>query len=1067
MKKTKWNLHKKISRIPFLIVFLSLPFLFSCEPDDTILVFGDDDEFIITGVSATGAPIANALVELRTEEGQIFNGTTNDLGEYVIQNIKSDQPFSFILRITHSDEFIYSLGYASSENPSVEFTINGSETNVSEDITVIRANIHPFTDLISRNQFAQNSQDIDLSFDSNSAIDIPDVNQREEIASEIKNIISPTLNQFIESANFNFFTSEFNADSTGFDLFLDNSFVSTDEDSILIQVIDPNENISTTLVDNLALQNDFLSVNDNAPSQPQDVRNLIGQIDNIFGEIVVSWTASIDDIGVAEYNIYRNGDFIGTTPYTSFRDENLTLGTTFFYQIEAVDNRGQVSIRSETSISILLEEPDIDPPPTPVNLIAIIENGFVQLSWQQDSIEEVHGFRVIRDDTNEIAQVTDTLYQDRNLTLGQTACYRVISFDGADNESPASEEECITFGENLPSSVEFSSSTFSTSESSGMTEITVQRIGNLSETISVEYSTQANTASESDDYTPTSGTLQWEQNNGSPMSFLVQITSDDLDEPDESISLLLNNPVNTLLGTQVISVLSIIDDDEPIECTDIDDGNIATDTEFSDPCYNINSNITISEGANLTIGPGVQLNFADDTELMILSDGTLTAAGSVDNPIIFTAVSRLPGSWRGINIQSSSDSVLDHTVVEFGGLISDDTSATIQISGNGSARITNSVIQNSAARGITKTATANLAAFANNTITANRSSPILIDANSLGQLDTLSSYTGNANDLDEMQDFIAITASVVSDNQTWQNLGVDYHFIDSEDYGLTGDLVISAGTTMRFALDSRLRVSSTGQIQAIGTETERITFSSILDGPGSWISIMFQNSTRDNIFDFVIVENGGGGGDAANLRLAGAARLRLSNAMLINSSVYGLNVNSPQANLTMENTEITQNGFSVFANSNNLGVLTINNSYSGNLRADKVVVAGTSIDSDQTFNNIGISYEIPLFMEINAAVTIEAGNTVIFSETPSGFLVNSTGSLSVLGAIDNRVLLTNQVESRIWDGIQYSSSNSPNNIIQFTDIEFGGNAAGVTQALVGFINSGSGPSSGNITNTKL
>ena len=57
----------------------------------------------------------------------------------------------------------------------------------------------------------------------------------------------------------------------------------------------------------------------------------------------LSWTASTDNIGVAGYIVRRDGTPIAFTPSTSFVDTGLAPGTTYTYDVTALDTSGNVS----------------------------------------------------------------------------------------------------------------------------------------------------------------------------------------------------------------------------------------------------------------------------------------------------------------------------------------------------------------------------------------------------------------------------------------------------------------------------------------------------------------------------------------------------------------------------------------------------------------------------------------------------------------------------------------------------------------------------------------------------
>jgi len=63
-------------------------------------------------------------------------------------------------------------------------------------------------------------------------------------------------------------------------------------------------------------------------------------------QINLSWNASTDNVGVAEYQVFRNGSQVATSKTLSFGDTGLTANTTYQYSIKAVDAAGNVSTAS-------------------------------------------------------------------------------------------------------------------------------------------------------------------------------------------------------------------------------------------------------------------------------------------------------------------------------------------------------------------------------------------------------------------------------------------------------------------------------------------------------------------------------------------------------------------------------------------------------------------------------------------------------------------------------------------------------------------------------------------------
>ncbi|ULL16622.1 hypothetical protein DVH26_20550 [Paenibacillus sp. H1-7] len=79
-------------------------------------------------------------------------------------------------------------------------------------------------------------------------------------------------------------------------------------------------------------------------------------------QIDLSWNASTDDVFVAGYEIYRNLTKIATVDTTSFSDNGLTGGTTYNYEVKAIDLAGNLSaagtISATTLVNLALGKPD-------------------------------------------------------------------------------------------------------------------------------------------------------------------------------------------------------------------------------------------------------------------------------------------------------------------------------------------------------------------------------------------------------------------------------------------------------------------------------------------------------------------------------------------------------------------------------------------------------------------------------------------------------------------------------------------------------------------------------------
>lgn len=114
----------------------------------------------------------------------------------------------------------------------------------------------------------------------------------------------------------------------------------------------------------------------------------------------------------------------------------------------------------------------------------------------------------------------------------------------------------------VPGTLQFSSPTYSVSESGLSATITVTRAGGSSGAVSVQYATSDGTATAPADYTTATGMLNWADGDSAPKTFLVPIINDALIEANETINLTLSAPSGgATLGAPSTAVLTVIDDD--------------------------------------------------------------------------------------------------------------------------------------------------------------------------------------------------------------------------------------------------------------------------------------------------------------------------------------------------------------------------------------------------------------------------------------------------------------------------------------------------------------------------
>jgi hypothetical protein len=81
------------------------------------------------------------------------------------------------------------------------------------------------------------------------------------------------------------------------------------------------------------------------PSTPTNLgATSVAQTSISPGLVNLTWNASTDNVAVASYKIFRDGNPVGTVgPQTSFSDNTVAPNTTYSYQVQAVDSKGNPS----------------------------------------------------------------------------------------------------------------------------------------------------------------------------------------------------------------------------------------------------------------------------------------------------------------------------------------------------------------------------------------------------------------------------------------------------------------------------------------------------------------------------------------------------------------------------------------------------------------------------------------------------------------------------------------------------------------------------------------------------
>ncbi len=290
--------------------------------------------------------------------------------------------------------------------------------------------------------------------------------------------------------------------------------------------------------------------------------------------------------------------------------------------------------------------------------------------------------------------------------------------------------------------------------------------------------------------------------------------------------------------------------------------------------------------AALTIAAGAELVFDSATTMTMYDEGSLSAVGTATDPILLTGSEEVPGYWGGLwcYYSNSANNRLEYVTIEYGGASDEANLITVGSSAQ-PARIavSNCTFRNSAGYGVLLRDTTNMTEFSSNTLTGNELGAASVMPNMVGWLDAASDYQGNGDDV------VQIRGGTISDPQTWQALHVDY-FCDN-DVNVRADLTIAAGARLVFGQGVAMTVHDDGSLRAVGTATNRITFTGEQATAGYWNGLEYYYSpSANNVLGYVTIEYGGGN-DAGNLYLEGDSQATATNCAFTHSSTYGVYVN--------------------------------------------------------------------------------------------------------------------------------------------------------------------------------
>jgi len=220
--------------------------------------------------------------------------------------------------------------------------------------------------------------------------------------------------------------------------------LSATEYIFFVSAIDSLENESA-LSNSVTVTTEIMEVVENDTIPPTVPTNLVAN-EIMQTTVDLSWDAATDSVGVANYNIYQNGEVIATVGETNYQATELEGGISYDFAVSAIDTAENESAPSATLVVTTIDaELDTVAPSVPVNVVANeVTQTTTNLSWDVSKDDSGVANYTVFQNGSTIATVVETNYQVTGLAAGVSYDFTVSAIDTAENESAPSATLVVT-----------------------------------------------------------------------------------------------------------------------------------------------------------------------------------------------------------------------------------------------------------------------------------------------------------------------------------------------------------------------------------------------------------------------------------------------------------------------------------------------------------------------------------------------------------------------------------------------------------------------------------------------
>ncbi len=318
---------------------------------------------------------------------------------------------------------------------------------------------------------------------------------------------------------------------------------------------------------------------------------------------------------------------------------------------------------------------------------------------------------------------------------------------------------------------------------------------------------------------------------------------------------------------------------------DIDGGYLTQSVTIlsQDVPYRLNGYNVIKD-ATVTIEAGATFEMNAGSDLSIGTNGGLIADGTTA-PITFTGATKQAGFWDYIEFESdavNANCMFKNVIIEYGGGYSS-TGAMLYV--DNSPTITGCTIRYSDSHGVKIDDDAR-PVFTNNTITANKLSPVYTYIKSIGSIG-VGDYSGNT------LDYIDVQGGTLSENASLPKINVPYR-LNGYSVVKNAVLTIQPGAVIEMNAGADLTISTNAGIMAQGTDTDSIKFTGAVKQKGYWDYLDIEDDavTANCVLDKCVIEYGGGYSSSGAMIYLNSSSATLTNSLIQHSDSWGIRYKS-------------------------------------------------------------------------------------------------------------------------------------------------------------------------------